>query len=287
VIARWNTIDPRAEIYQHWTPYNYVADSPIRNTDPDGTSVNGSNYISTRYVDPNGNEILNTDDGRNDVYVVPWDRRSDFEGNIALWQGRNSGVLNSQQWNNYWRGEFTQILSAYQWNHYAFGYNSLSLQLQGEWIKQFITNDPADREKFQWDYIKSQWSDPVVVVGSFLAFAHAGVGAVEPSPTMGGRLGNAATREQVNNIANELENRGYTITGGGGRLPEEYLKPIGGGRKGGSFPDITAVRDNTTVRINTVDTYKSGAPTLRELNNASRIRAQTPGDHLLLIPKSK
>jgi len=65
------------------------------------------------------------------------------------------------------------------------------------------------------------------------------------------------------------------------------LKPLGGGRKGGSFLDITATHPNyPTLRINTVDVYKSGLPTLRELNNASRIRTQiAPDEHLLLIPK--
>jgi len=100
-----------------------------------------------------------------------------------------------------------------------------------------------------------------------------------------GRLGNTATRSQIESIAIELESRGYSITGGGGRMPEEYLKPIGGGRKGGSYVDITAIKDGRTVRINTVDVNKNGMPTTRELRNASRIRQQTPDDHLLLIPK--
>lgn len=101
-----------------------------------------------------------------------------------------------------------------------------------------------------------------------------------------GRLGNATTRSQIESIASELESRGYTITGGGGRMPEEYLKPLSGGRKGGSYVDITAIKDGKTLRINTVDIYKNGKPTLRELRNAARIRQQTPGDHLLLIPKN-
>lgn len=92
---------------------------------------------------------------------------------------------------------------------------------------------------------------------------------------------------EIDNIATTLESRGYTITGGGGRSAEEFLKPLGGGRKGGSFLDITATHPNyPTLRINTVDVYKNGLPTLRELKNASRIRTQiAPGEHLLLIPK--
>jgi len=104
----------------------------------------------------------------------------------------------------------------------------------------------------------------------------------------GGRLGSELTRRHIADVAAELESRGWTITGGGGRLPEEYLAGPGGGRLGSSFPDITATKNGRTLRINTVETYADGVtPTAREAANAARIRSQTPGDHLLLVPKPK
>lgn len=106
-------------------------------------------------------------------------------------------------------------------------------------------------------------------------------------PKSGGRLGTITTRAQLTEIVAELESRGYTITGGGGVAAEEYLKPVGGGRKGGSYLDITADHPRYgTLRINTVDIYKSGLATKRELTNAIRIRTQIKtGEHLLLIKK--
>ena len=103
----------------------------------------------------------------------------------------------------------------------------------------------------------------------------------------GGRLGSQATRVHVADVATELERRGWTITGGGGRLPEEYLKPLGGGRRGGSYVDITATKDGRTLRINTIDTLGDNAtPTSREIRNAARIRQQQQlGEHLILVPK--
>ncbi|WP_234945298.1 RHS repeat-associated core domain-containing protein [Anaeromyxobacter sp. Fw109-5] len=103
-----------------------------------------------------------------------------------------------------------------------------------------------------------------------------------------GRLGSARTRQQNADIATELEMRGWDVTGGGGRGKEEYLPGPGFSRKGSSWVDVTAQKNGRTLRINTVDTLADGVtPDKRESANAARIRAQTPGDHLLLIPKAK
>ena len=93
------------------------------------------------------------------------------------------------------------------------------------------------------------------------------VEATTTTEKVGGRLGSAATRRQIQEISSELESRGYTIVGGGGRMPEEYLAPLSGkGTKGSSFLDITADHpDYGRLRINTVDVLKDGVtPTKRD-----------------------
>jgi hypothetical protein len=68
-------------------------------------------------------------------------------------------------------------------------------------------------------------------------------------------------------------------------LREEYLKPLAGGRRGGSYPDLTfEAGDLSRIRINTVDAYADGAMTSRELANFNRIFEQT-GEPIIAINK--
>ncbi len=111
--------------------------------------------------------------------------------------------------------------------------------------------------------------------------------ALGPEP--GGRLGSASTRAQIAELAQSLRQRGWRITGGGGELPEEYLRPLRGGRKGGNFVDLTATKNGQTLRINTIDTLSDGVtPTAREARSAALTRAKiSPSEQLILIPKNK
>ncbi len=89
-LGRWMNIDALSDDYYQWSPYNYAMNNPVFLIDPDGNSVD------TVYVNEQGEEIVNTNDGSDDVIVIKDEDLEEFE---ELVENTQEWRLNSEEWN--------------------------------------------------------------------------------------------------------------------------------------------------------------------------------------------
>ena len=95
-IARWTTVDPLCEDYYSQSLFGYCLGNPIRFIDPTGS-------FATDFYDQYGELIVHTDNGSDDVVIVPEEKVDEFKKNV-YWA--SSGILNDPGWNAWWADEF-------------------------------------------------------------------------------------------------------------------------------------------------------------------------------------
>jgi RHS repeat-associated protein len=170
-IGRWMNIDPLAELADDLTPYHYANNNPIIYIDPDGLSATSPESWATKYVDKTGKTILDTDDGSDDVIVVPDAMLGDFEYYKESYEkGGNNSLYNSTEWNDNMKATILGFESTDEMKSLLDGFST-------QWSRQnaidYLQN-PTFRNAMAMSYSEalSQWTDPqkVLAAASVLAF---------------------------------------------------------------------------------------------------------------------
>jgi 5-methylcytosine-specific restriction endonuclease McrA len=160
-IARWVVQDP--VIHYDFSLYNSFDNNPIYFADPSGGNSEG---LTTKYVDKAGKLILDTDDGSDDIVVVPDSRLKEFK---ELVEYTDPNLYNSQDWNDHFKSEFLGFDNPDEMNSLLDGFST-------QWSRQnaidYLQNPTlANAMAMSYSEALSQWTDPqqLLAAASILA----------------------------------------------------------------------------------------------------------------------
>lgn len=84
--SRWYSIDPLADKYAQWSPYNFTFNNPIRYVDPDGREP------KTDYYNLKGTHVKNIPDGKTDKVFVLTESKKATDVDNAIHDGHTLAV---------------------------------------------------------------------------------------------------------------------------------------------------------------------------------------------------
>ena len=165
-LGRRNNVDPLADIAEDDSPFSYAHNNPVLYIDPTGMSA-------TQYVDENGTEILNTNDGSRDVITVSKEKEKGFK---ELVKHTSVNMSNSKEWNDNMKADMLGFSSVDKMEGLLGGFST-------QWSRQnaidYLQN-PTFKNAIGMAYSEalSQWTDPNKLIGA----ASGAVMAFRPRP---------------------------------------------------------------------------------------------------------
>ncbi|WP_413513496.1 RHS repeat domain-containing protein [Myroides odoratus] len=198
-LGRWMNVDPLAEQAVSWTPYRYGFNNPMLFTDPTG-------MLETEYKDENGQTLLNTKDGSDDIVTVSNAKRKDFKHYNASYQSGNKSLYDSQEWNDNMKADLLGFSTTNEMNATLGGFTT-------QWSRQNAINylqNPtlANAMAMSASESLSQWTDPekLIMGASILVGGIAGGGRTSSKATTQYTKSNLKLgQKQLNMYKSELE----------------------------------------------------------------------------------